>query len=64
MNVVLAGGMGGLAQELLRQSGIEVHLGIAEADRRELVAVPPEPVADGDNLCNHGDGDDHHQCRH
>ena len=66
VDVVLAGGMGGRAQELLRANGIQLHLGIAEEDPAGLVlGYLQDRLQVGDNPCTHGDGDDHHHnCRH
>ena len=58
-NVVIAGGMGARAVELLNQSGIKVLTGAPSDEPETLVMVYlNNTLAGGQNLC---DGD-HHQC--
>lgn len=64
VNTILAGGMGGMAQNLFRENGIEVHLGIGVEDPHVLVnQYLKDELTTGDNLCNHGpDGEHEHTC--
>ena len=52
--VVLAGGMGGRARELLASSGITVVVGIESSDAKATVqAYLNGTLAGGDNACDH-----------
>jgi predicted Fe-Mo cluster-binding NifX family protein len=57
VQVVLAGGMGGRARQLLGQAGIEVVIGIAAtAPRGAIEAYLRGALKAGDNTCDHGPG--------
>ncbi len=59
VGVILAGGMGVMAQNLFRENGIEVHMGIGTEEPRTLIEqFLHDELQTGDNLCNHG-ADDH-----
>lgn len=61
--VVIAGGMGPMAVQLLEQNGIKVVLGATENDpEKAVLAYLGGVLESGDNVCNHGDGD--HECAH
>jgi ATP-binding protein involved in chromosome partitioning len=52
--LVIAGGMGQRAQQLLEQHGIEVRLGVAEAPAMSIVKAYLEGrLETGSNLCDH-----------
>lgn len=52
--LIIAGGMGGRAQDLFRQNGIQVVVGAPAQAPEELVAAWLEgTLASGDNLCDH-----------
>ena len=54
VNVVLAGGMGGRARDLLAQNGIQVVCGVQSNDPTELVqAYMKGDLTDGENTCGH-----------
>ncbi len=58
--VVLSGGMGGRAQQLLNQSGIDVVTGVTEADPRAAAqAYAKGTLAASGNACDHGRGGCH-----
>jgi len=53
-NVIIAGGMGGRAQGLFAQNGIQVCVGAPVAPPSELVsAYLDETLETGTNLCDH-----------
>ncbi len=55
VNVVLAGGMGGRAQQLLGSQGIEVVTGVAGDDARAVAtAYVAGNLATAGNACSHG----------
>lgn len=59
VEIVIAGGMGAMAQNLFRENNIEVHMGVGVEDPRLLVEqYLKDELQTGDNLCNHGT-DDH-----
>ncbi len=61
--VVIAGGMGPRAVELLEQNGITVVLGSMESDPEQAVlSFINNSLATGDNVCNHDH--DSHECAH
>lgn len=61
-NVVLVGGMGERAQELLREQGIEVICGLQLKNPVDIVdQYLAGKLSDGANTCSH-DGDEHHNC--
>lgn len=63
-NVVLVGGMGGKAQEILRAKGVEVICGVKSENPIEIVELYLSGnLTDGGNSCSH-DGDEHHECGH
>lgn len=52
--VVIAGGMGQSAQDLMRANGIEVVLGAPDLDLKDLVrAYLNKTLVTGDNVCDH-----------
>ncbi len=62
-NVVIAGGMGPRAVELLEQNGITVVLGAMENDpEKAVLSYLSNTLSTGDNACDH----DHesHECAH
>ncbi len=62
VNIVIAGGMGAMAQDLFQQNSIEVHMGVGVEEPGLLVTqFLRNELQSGDNLCNH-DSDDHHRC--
>jgi predicted Fe-Mo cluster-binding NifX family protein len=65
VNIVISGGMGGMARDLFQRNNIEVHMGVGVEEPRSLVKkFLMDELETGANLCNHGDGDDdHHRCR-
>ncbi len=65
VSIVIAGGMGAMAQNIFKQNSIEVHMGVGVEEPRALVAkFLLDELETGDNLCNHGgEDDDHHHCR-
>lgn len=66
VNIVIAGGMGAMAQDLFRQNGIEVHMGVGVEDPKVLVEqFLKNELQTGDNLCDHGsEGAGSHGCEH
>ncbi len=55
VNIVIAGGMGAMAQDLFRQNNIDVHMGVGVEEPRMLVEqFLSNELQTGDNLCNHG----------
>jgi predicted Fe-Mo cluster-binding NifX family protein len=55
VNIVIAGGMGSMAQNLFKENNIEVHIGVGEEEPRSLVEqFLRDELQTGDNLCNHG----------
>ncbi len=59
VDVIIAGGMGVMAQDLFRKNNIEVHMGVGVEDPSLLVEqFLNSELQTGDNLCNHG-ADDH-----
>lgn len=65
VGVILAGGMGVMAQNLFRENNIEVHLGVAESEPRSLVEqyLKGDLQAEG-NRCNHGTPEHEPNCGH
>ena len=60
-NVILAGGMGGRAQELFHENGIQVVMGVAENDpEKAVLSHLTGSLVTGDNTCDHGE----HDCNH
>jgi predicted Fe-Mo cluster-binding NifX family protein len=60
-NVVIAGGMGPRAVDLLEQSGIQVVIGAMEDDPEQAVLSHLNGALNtGDNVCDHGDA----ECAH
>jgi len=56
-NVVIAGGMGKMAQSLFTEQGIKVITGAPVADPVELVkSYLADSLTTGDNQCGHEDG--------
>ncbi len=63
-NIVIAGGMGPRAVDLLRQNQIEVILGAMEDEPEQLVLAHMQGALDiGNNVCDHTDGHGH-SCNH
>ena len=61
VNVVIAGGMGPRAVELLQLRGINVILGAAEDDpEKAVLSYLQGSLATGTNVCDH----DSHECAH
>jgi len=54
IDVVIAGGMGSRAQDLFRQQGIEVLVGVAAGDPTKLVeSYLSGTLKSGTNICDH-----------
>ncbi len=66
VTIVIAGGMGAMAQNLFKQNNIEVRMGVGVEAPRELVEkFLRDELGAGENLCTHGeDGESNHECRH
>lgn len=68
VNLVIAGGMGPMAQQLLASQGIQVLAGASPAAPEELVKAWFEGALEcGVNVCDHGHGQGHdhgHSCHH
>ena len=68
VNLVIAGGMGPMAQQLLAAQGIQVLAGASPAAPEALVkAWFDGSLVCGDNVCDHGPGEGHghgHSCHH
>lgn len=63
VDVILAGGMGAMAQDLFRRNNIEVHMGVAEDEPLALVQkFLRDELQTGENLCNHDSDDSDHHC--
>jgi predicted Fe-Mo cluster-binding NifX family protein len=63
VDVVIAGGMGVMAQNLFRENKIEVHMGVGVEDPRLLVEqFLRNELPTGDNLCDHGTEGHHSNC--
>lgn len=63
VNIIIAGGMGAMAQNLFKQNNIEVHMGVAEAAPAALVQqYLQDQLTTGVNLCNHDDDHEGHHC--
>ncbi len=63
VDIIIAGGMGVMAQNLFRENQIEVHLGVGEEEPRELVErYLRDELQAGGNLCNHGEPDHEPNC--
>ena len=53
-NLILSGGMGGHAQDLFRQNGVAVVIGVSEPDPEKAVMDHLNgTLASGGNLCDH-----------
>ncbi len=61
VNVIIAGGMGGRAQELFAQSGISTVVGAAGAVDEVAEAYLEGRLEVGDSQCDHGPGDAGHE---
>ncbi len=65
VSIVLAGGMGQMAQNLFQQNNIEVHMGVGVEEPHFLVEqFLSNELQTGDNLCNHGSDDHEPNCEH
>ena len=54
VSIVIAGGMGPMAQDIFRQNGVEVVLGVMENDPEKAVQSYLDGRLDiGDNICDH-----------
>ena len=63
VDIVIAGGMGNMAQDLFRQNEIDVHMGVGVEEPRLLVEkFLSNELHTGDNLCNHGTDDHEPNC--
>lgn len=64
--IVIAGGMGPMAQQLLAANGVQVIAGVSSAAPEALVkAWFAGTLESGVNVCDHGHGHDHgHSCNH
>ncbi|RKZ19956.1 ATPase [bacterium] len=63
VDIVIAGGMGVMAQNLFRENKIEVHMGIGVEEPAFLVEqFLRNELQTGDNLCNHGTEDHEPNC--
>ena len=63
-SVVLVGGMGERAQQILESRGVAVVCGIAPGNPVEIVnQYLAQNLTVGGNACNH-DAEDHHDCGH
>ncbi len=63
VNIVIAGGMGVMAQNLFRENNIEVHMGVGVEEPGYLVEqFLGNELQTGDNLCNHGTADHEPNC--
>ena len=60
VNVVLTGGMGPMAQNLMRQNGIEVITGVSGGSLKDVIeAYLSGRLVLGSNVCDHEHGKDH-----
>lgn len=68
VKLVIAGGMGPMAQQLLASQGIQVISGVLPAQPEELVKAWLDGALEcGDNVCDHGSEHGHghaHGCHH
>jgi len=69
VKIVLAGGMGMSPRLAFERSGIEVVLGVSEADpEKAVIAHMNRTLVSGQNVCEHGDTvcdhADHHEEHH
>ena len=65
VEIVLAGGMGVMAQNLFRENNIEVHMGVGVEEPHLVVEqFLRNELQTGDNLCNHGAEDHDPSCGH
>ena len=65
VDVVIAGGMGVMAQNLFRDNNIEVYMGVSVEEPGSLVQkFLRDELQTGDNLCNHGSNDHEPNCGH
>ena len=63
VEIVIAGGMGVMAQDLFKENRIEVHMGVGVEEPRSLVEqFLRDELQTGDNLCNHGAEDHEPNC--
>ena len=63
VNIVIAGGMGVMAQNLFRENNIEIHMGVGVEEPGFLVSqFLSNELQTGDNLCNHGTDDHEPNC--
>ncbi len=61
--IIIAGGMGAMAKQILAQNGVEVVTGATPNTAENLVkAYLDGTLVCGDNVCDHTDG--HHDCNH
>ncbi len=63
VGIIIAGGMGQMAQSLFQENNIEVHMGVGVEEPRLLVEqFLANELQTGDNLCNHGSDDHEPNC--
>lgn len=63
VNIVIAGGMGVMAQKLFRENNIEVHMGVGVEEPGSIVEqFLRSELQTGENLCNHGAEDHEPNC--
>ncbi len=61
-NVILAGGMGGMALNLFEQAGVKVVTGCPSDTPENLIKeFSDQTLVTGANVCNH---DENHKCEH
>ena len=64
VTIVIAGGMGGMAQSIFQQNQIEVHMGVGVEEPRVLVQkFLDDELATGANLCDHGSDGHNPRCQ-
>ncbi|MDK2879721.1 MAG: hypothetical protein PWR06_2437 [Thermoanaerobacteraceae bacterium] len=64
VNCIIAGGMGPRAQELFAQNNIETITGVSGRVDDVIQEYLKGNIADGGNLCDHGEGDHGEHCSH
>ena len=65
VSVVIAGGMGQMAQNLFNQNNIEVLMGVGVEEPLTLVEkFLSDELQTGDNTCNHGSAEHEPNCGH
>lgn len=65
VNVVITGGMGPMAQDLMRQNGIEVVTGVSGGSLNSVIdSYLKNELVIGSNSCNHERGESHYSPKH